>query len=107
MMGRLIGVPYFLTDESVVQEAEDKAAVRKAKAMEDDGLSLKVTQIELVRRMQSHFVGCILRRTHESVTWDGKPLLDLPPCLDINGILTLTQREMKILNERAEAAKAR
>ena len=75
--------------------------------MDDDGLSCKVTQVELVRRMQSHFVGCILRHMHESVTWNGKPLLDLPPCLEIHGILTLTQQEMDILNERAEAAKAR
>ena len=107
MMGRLIGIPYFLTEESVDQELEDKATIRRAKAMDDDGLSLKIAQVELVRRMQTHFVGSILRRTHESVTWDGKSLLNLPPCLDIIGVLALTPRETNILNERAEAAKAR
>lgn len=107
MMGRLIGVPYFLTEASVVEETEDKAAVRRAKKMDDDGRSLRITQIESVRRMQSHFIGSILRRTTDSLTWDGRTLLDLQAHVDVVGVLTLTQREMNIINDRAEAAKAR
>jgi TATA-binding protein-associated factor len=107
MMGRLIAVPHFLSEASVVEEIEDKAAVRRAKRMDDDGRSLRIVQIESVRRMQTHFIGSILRRTTDSLTWDGRTLLNLPPHVDVIGILTLTKREMDIINVRAEAAKAR
>ncbi|KAF8869930.1 SNF2 family N-terminal domain-containing protein [Infundibulicybe gibba] len=105
-MGRLCGVPHFLTQESVDEEKEDAAAGRRAKKLDDDGLSLRRIQIEAVRRMQMQFCGSILRRTVDSKTPTGQKLVDLPPHKDIIGILRLTQRETEIVAERAEAAKA-
>jgi hypothetical protein len=90
-----------------VEEKEDAAALRKAKKRDDDGISEKIAKIETVRRMQSQFVGHILRRTPASLDWQGNPLLTLPPHKDVIGILDLTQREIDIINERAEIAKAR
>lgn len=106
-MGRLIGIPHFLSEASVEEEKEDAAAIRRAKKMDDEGESLKIVQIEAVRRMQKHFLGSILRRTADSRNWLGSGILDVPPHKTILGILTLTDREMSIINERAEAAKAR
>jgi hypothetical protein len=41
------------------------------------------------------------------LNWKGETLLDIPPYEDIVGILTLTDRESQILQERAEDAKAK
>jgi hypothetical protein len=106
-LGRVLGVTHFLTEDSFVEEKEDLAAVRKARKMNDDGISIRQTQIETVIRMQSQFTGHILRRTAASLDWQGNPLLTLPPHKDIIGILSLTQREIDIIDERAEIAKAR
>jgi TATA-binding protein-associated factor len=106
-MGRLIGIPHFLSEASVEEEKDDAAATRRAKKMDDEGQSLKIVEIEAVRRMQKHFLGSILRRTVDSRNWLGSGILDVPPHKTILGVLTLTDREMSIINERAEAAKAR
>lgn len=105
-MGRLVGVPYFFTDDSVSQEKDDTAAVRRAKKLDDDGESLLVEQVQAVKRLQSHLKGNFLRRTTDSLDNNGKPLLPLPPYKEILGILTLTERETEIIKERAAAAKA-
>jgi hypothetical protein len=109
MLGRLIGVPYFLTEESYLQDAEDKSDIRRARSLrlDDDGRSLRTVQVSAVRRMQAHFFGSILRRTTTSLDWEGKVLIDIPPYVDLIGVLDLTKREMDILQERQEAAKAR
>jgi hypothetical protein len=107
MMGRLIGVPYFLTEESHRQDADDRGDIRRAKKLDDDGRSHRTTQISAVRRMQTHFLGSILRRTTSSLNWEGKALIDIPPYVDVVGVLDLTQRETDILHERQEAVKAR
>jgi hypothetical protein len=106
-MGRLLGVTHFLTEESIVEDKEYAAIVRRAKKLDDDGITLRTAQIEAVRQMQKGFTGSILRRTPSSIDWQGNVLLTLPPHRDIIGIVTLTPREMAIINERAEAAKAR
>lgn len=106
-IGRLIGVPHFLTETACDEEKEDSALFRRAKKMDDDGRSLLSAQVDSVRRMQKQFLGSILRRTTDSINWCGQTLLNLPPHEDIVGILNLTKRETDIINERAEAAKAR
>jgi hypothetical protein len=106
-LARLIGVPHFLTDASVQEEKDDASTIRKAKKLDDDGMALRVAQIEAVRRMQTQFAGHIIRRTTDSKNWKGQTLLDLPPHEDIVGVLTLTDREKRILGERAQAAKER
>jgi hypothetical protein len=66
-----------------------------------------MAQVESVRRLQQRFKGHLLRRTIDSVNWCGQTLLNLPPHVDLVGILRLTKRESDILDERAEAAKGR
>jgi TATA-binding protein-associated factor len=106
-IGRLIGVPHFLTDDSTRELSEDNASIRKAKKVDDNGQALKKAEITAVRRMQVQFSGRILRRTTDSVDWRGKPLLDLPPHKAIIGVLELTGRELEIIQKRAEDARGR
>jgi hypothetical protein len=106
-MARLLGVPHFLTDTSWSEEKDDVASFRKAKKLDDDGQSLRLAQIEAVVRLQRQFAGHILRRTATSVNWKGEPLVKLPPLKHIIGVLKLTDRESKIIQERAEGARAR
>lgn len=106
-IGRVIGVPHFLTVESVEEQKEDAAEYRKTKKLDDDGQALKMAEIRAVRRMQAQFSGCMLRRTTNSVDWKGSSLLDLPPHKAIVGVLELTKREMDIIQKRAEDARSR
>lgn len=106
-MGRLLGIPHFLTDLSVQEHKEDAAAYRKAKKLDDDGHELKRAEIQAVRRMQAQFAGHILRRTTDSVDWKGDNLLNLPRHKEIIGVLTLTDREVGIIQKRAEDARNR
>jgi len=105
-MGRLVGVPYFFTEDSISQEREDTASVRRAKKLDDDGETLLAEQVQAVKRLQTHLKGNFLRRTTESLDNQGRPLLPLPPYKEILGTVTLTERETGIVQERAEAAKA-
>jgi|SRR5215475_14592483 len=102
-----MGVPHFLTEASVAEEREDAATIRKASKLDDDGVAVRVAQIEAVRRMQGQFAGHIIRRTTDSKNWMGKTLLNLPPHEDLLGVLNLTEREKKIIADRAQAAKER
>lgn len=106
-MARLLGIPYFQTDASVEETRQDNSDLRKAKKMDDNGLSAHRVQIKAVRRIQQQFQGHVLRRTTNSRNWQGNPLLNIPPHKDIIGILTLTDRETEILAQRAEDAKAK
>lgn len=105
-MGRLLGIPHFLSEDSYQEEKDDLANMRKARKLDDDGFSMRKIQVEAARRMQRQFRGFILRRTTDSRNWLGKTLLDLPPHKDIIGVITLTERERRIMNARAEDAKA-
>ena len=106
-MARLVGVPHFLTEASCDEEKDDNSAFRRAKRNDDDGQSLRITQVAAVKRMQKQFLGHILRRTVNSKDWKEEPLVKLPPYKEIIGVLTLTERETIIIQERAEAARAR
>lgn len=105
-MGRLVGIPHFFTEAAYSEEKNDTTAIRRAKKLDDDGETLLVEQIQAVKRLQSHLLGHFLRRTTGSIDYAGKPLLPLPPYVEILGVLALTQRENDIIKARAEAAKA-
>lgn len=105
-MGRLVGLPHFYTEEAFQDEKDDAAAVRKAKALDDDGQSLLVVQLLAVKRLQARLGDHFLRRTTSSLDSQGNPLLPLPPYDEILGVLELTQREREVIQARAEAAKA-
>jgi len=113
-MGRLIGVPYFLSPQARDDEKEDAAKLRKAKkeALEmgndeppSDNSLVRRTHVNASLRMQKQFEGHIIRRTTQSVDWRGKNLLDLPPIKRIKAVVNLTEREMSIINKLAESAK--
>ncbi|KAF9061747.1 hypothetical protein BDP27DRAFT_1452086 [Rhodocollybia butyracea] len=105
-MGRLLGIPHFLSDESADEIRTDGSELRKAKKIDDDGLSVQKAQIIAVRRIQKQFFGHVLRRTANSLNWEKKTLLTIPPYKDIIGVLSLTDRETEILTQRADDAKA-
>jgi len=63
-------------------------------------------QSKIVPRLQDHCRGNFLQRHSKSTTPTGCPLLSLPPYHEIIGLLKLTEWEMKIIEDRAEAAKA-
>lgn len=118
-MGRLVGIAHFFTEEAHEQEKEDVRNIRRAKkAMEmvDDPLAsgdeessnlVAEEQTAAVRRMHRLFEDRIIRRSQDSKTPTGEPLVTLPPHKEIMGILTLTEREMKIINVLAEIAEER
>lgn len=106
-MGRLLGIPSFLTTESMEDVRKDASDLRKAKKLDDDGDAFRRVQIAAVKRIQNQFLGHILRRTTNSRNWKGKSLLKIPPYKEIIGVLTLTEREMEILAQRAKDAKAK
>lgn len=105
-MGRLVGIPHFFTEDSYSQEKEDTAAFRKARSLDDDGESLLAEQVQAVKRLQGHLKGNLLRRTTDSLDYNNNPLLPLPPYKEILGVVTLTERETGIIQDRAAAAKA-
>lgn len=105
-MGRLVGIPHFFTEAAFFEEKDDAAAVRRAKKLDDDGESLLAEQLQAVKRLQGYLSGHFLRRTPTSVDVDNKTLLPLLPYVEIVGVLVLTEREAKIIQTRAEDAKA-
>uniref|UniRef100_A0A0W0GC69 Uncharacterized protein n=1 Tax=Moniliophthora roreri TaxID=221103 RepID=A0A0W0GC69_MONRR len=104
-MARLVAAPHFFMEESFLEAKEDEAELRRAKKLDDNGLSVTQFQVTIVRRIQKAMIPHILRRTTDSRDYLGQPLLDLPPYQDIIGVLTLTPREMNIINDLAEKAK--
>lgn len=105
-MGRLVGIPHFFTEEHFFEEKDDAAALRRAKKFDDDGAALLAEQLQAVKRLQTHLAGHFLRRSPASLDNTQKPLLSLPPYIEIVGVLALTEREAIIIQSRAEAAKA-
>lgn len=117
-MGRLVGILHFFTEMAHSEEKEDSAAQRKArKAVLDEELdlagdsaetrALKIVSISAAHRMQKQFEGRIIRRTLDSKDWKGNYLLSLPPFKPIYTILTLTDREQKVVENLAQQAKNR
>jgi hypothetical protein len=113
-MGRLLGIPYFLSAQAHDDEKADAAALRKAKKevleMDDDHFPSENNHVRRIHvnaalRMQREFEGRIIRRTTQSIDWRGNNLLDLPPINRIKAVVKLSDREMKVINTLAESAK--
>ena len=109
-MGRLVHVPFFLTERSIDEEKQDMASIRRTRSSlpsgydplnDDDDDPIKMCYTTIARRMQDQFQGRILRRTVNSVDWEGKPLIKLEPYKTIMVKLTLEDREMEILDHLA------
>jgi TATA-binding protein-associated factor len=105
-MGRLTGIPYFLTEASHTEEKDDETAIRKAKKLDDDGETALAEQLAAVKRRQTQMEGRFLRRSTDSLDYNGSVLVPLPPYKEILGVVKLTERETDIIQERAAAAKA-
>lgn len=101
-MARLIGVPYFSSLAYYDEEKNDLSTLRRTKIDPEDHAK---AQRVIVTRLQKHFGGRILRRTVDSKNWEGKAVLDLPPLVIVEGLLSLTARETVIIQEHAERAK--
>lgn len=100
-----MGIPHFFDEASHIEGKEDAAKLRKAKAREDVDYVL-AEQLQIVRRLQGYCTGHFLRRTTASRDWMGRELITLPPYEEIIGVVNLTAREVAIIEERSEAAKA-
>jgi len=124
-MGRLCGIPYFLSEESYAQEKIDTANLRKAKKELNDiraqieeskhqGSSkldlnlenetgednpLKRCQISIAREHHKLFGSQIIRRTTNSVDFAQQLILPLPLCNNILGLVLLTKRESDLITE--------
>lgn len=104
-MGRLVGIHHFFSDSYMAEEKDYVSRVRRAK--KDGEEAVQIEQVKAVTQLQSYFSGHILRRTIDSKSHTGSLLLDLPPYKTFDAILTLTDREMTIINEHAEKANAK
>jgi len=67
--------------------------------------TLRVCQVTIATRMNLQFDGRVIRRSLDSLDWQGKPLLNLPPCIIIHGCLDLTKREIDIIEDIAAEIK--
>ncbi|TFK62822.1 hypothetical protein BDN72DRAFT_776663 [Pluteus cervinus] len=105
-MGRLVGIPHFLSDEALAEEKADLTSIRRAKSTltdnADDDAAVTLCCKEISARMQKQFENRMLRRTAGSLSWEGKPLLSLPPCYMITVPLNLCDWELKILRDLAD-----
>lgn len=113
-MGRLIGIPHFLTHAAFVEEKNDMSTIRQAKrGVSEDTDTLTVDEavractVAIAQRMQGQFQDHILRRSAISRNWQQEPLITLPPYEDIQIIVKLTPREMEIISELADRVKER
>lgn len=114
-MGRLVGIPYFSSNEAYDEEKEDQAEVRRAKKavieeadpMDDspEKDQLRLIQVSIAMRMARKFGDRILRRTVDSKDSAGKSILHLPPFKTVLGVLRLTDRETSIILRIADDAK--
>ncbi|KAF9455565.1 P-loop containing nucleoside triphosphate hydrolase protein [Collybia nuda] len=107
-IGRIIGIPHFLTAQAFEQEKNDISFLRQAKkAVEDvtdgeDMSELTLRQMTIAQRMQTEFEGRVLRRTTDSKDWKGKVLIPLPPSKELRLVVKLTDREMDIISKLAD-----
>ena len=111
-MGRLTGVGHFSTQEAYDEEKADMAELRRAKASlgEDyDPLEIeeigddpiREIQVTISLRIQTQFDRRVLRRTIESVDWEGRKLVELPLLHKHIVLLSLQPFEREIHEELA------
>ncbi|KAF8057085.1 P-loop containing nucleoside triphosphate hydrolase protein, partial [Lyophyllum atratum] len=106
-MGRLIGLPHFHSDAALKEERADVSTLRRAKGnnSEDMDEAIKTCQLEIAQRLQAQFEGRILRRTIDSLDWQRKPLISIPPYEEFLVVVQLTDEEMEIITELADGIK--
>jgi len=105
-MACLMGIRHFFSEVSYTEEKEDASYLSRARKLEDSGEMLSREQSKIVLRLQDHCHGNFLQRHSKSTTPTGHLLLSLPSYREIIRLLKLTEREMKIIEDHAEAAKA-
>ncbi len=81
-------------------------SIRQAKR-ENDEDALVTAQQTLIKEFRRMFIGSLLRRTIDSHDWKGGSLINLPPCIEIMGLLKMTARETTIIHEEAEKVRDR
>ena len=125
-MGRLVGIPYFFTNDAHEEELHDLSILRRAKADEekrrrqnaenaedsdsseesssesDSEDQYKALQVQIALRIQSQFEGRVIRRHRESLDWEGKVIVDIPDYIEKTLLLKLTDHEMEIIQELAD-----
>ncbi|KAJ2932839.1 hypothetical protein H1R20_g4266, partial [Candolleomyces eurysporus] len=104
-IGRMVGIPYFSTQEYLDEITQDAAAIRRAKQELGSGDSsdskpnpVVALQVEASVRMQSQFENRLIRRKAASLDFDKKPLLVLPPCKIIDVTLQLQEWELEFVD---------
>jgi hypothetical protein len=108
-MGRLVGIPYFFSQNALADQQADAAELRRAKVeKQEQGIGeqedpYRLCQVKTSHRMQKQFMGRVIRRTVASRDMDGKPLINLPPLAIVYGVVNLTNREMAIIDAQTEA----
>jgi len=68
---------------------------------------VKLCQVLIAQRMQTQFESRIIRRTIDSLDYENKPILNLPLCHKIYGVLQLTERETVIMSTLVKYVKDR
>lgn len=115
-ISRLTGIPHFFTEVAWEEEKDDMRALRRArKALpadynpleENDQDPIKLCQVVIAQRMQLQSHGHVIRRTTESLNWQGKPLISLPECTTVHAYLDLTPRELKIITANGQSLQER
>jgi TATA-binding protein-associated factor len=107
-MGRLLGIPYFLSEEALNAEKSDLSSFRHAKRNSPEEFAdqaVRECQVAVAQRLQTHFTGRILRRGVSSLNWLGAFLISLPLCQEIFIQVKPTAREMEIISELADRVK--
>ncbi|GLB33117.1 putative helicase [Lyophyllum shimeji] len=108
-MGRLLGLPHFLSEKALLEEKADMSSIRKARtdAMDapDEEKAVRECQRLSALRIKLQFEGRILRRTRDSKNWLGKPLIVLPPYEETLVVVKTTARELEIITEHADKTK--
>ncbi|EAU80360.1 hypothetical protein CC1G_12776 [Coprinopsis cinerea okayama7 len=108
-MGRMVGIPHFFQREAYEEERADANALRRAKLErtedfdEEDGDDpVRSLQIVISARLQAKFQGLLIKRAPDSLDFEGKPLIALPPLRVIHGLVKLTERERELIEEVTE-----
>ncbi|RXW14189.1 hypothetical protein EST38_g11666 [Candolleomyces aberdarensis] len=104
--GRLANIPYFFSDKLAEQLRQDERLLRRARrekqadSIEDeDQCPVRELQQSISRRFHDKFEGRVIRRTAQSLDFEGKLLIDLPEMKIIHAPVRLTEREIKIIED--------
>ena len=101
-MARLVGIPYFFTEQALAEEKVDMASIRRAKTTLSDGTpddqAHKLCCAQISVRMHKQFDNRNICRSASSKDWQGKPLLELKAPEIITLKLPLLDWEQKIVD---------